>query len=116
MRRMRQIPGELPCGTCMAFLTRPDDILSAQMRTRIGNGKNVMGTVTVIALRGFCISELRHFAMIGIEIRFRNRLMTATALLHDLQFETGLIGSSDRVGRVAIITYRQWFVRLSQER
>ena len=53
--------------------------------------------------------------MISIEIRFRNRLMTATALLHDLQFETGLIGSSDRVGRVAIITYRQWFVRFSHE-
>ena len=75
-----------------------------------------MRTVTVIALRRFGVSELRYLTVIGIEVRFRNSLMTATALLHDLQFETGLIGSSDRVCRVTVIADRQWFVGLAHER
>ena len=115
MGRMGQISGELTCGTCMAFLTCSDDILSTQMTTRIGNGQDIMGTVTVIALCRFRVSELRHLAVIGIEIRFRNRFMTTTALLHDLQFEAGLVCPSDRVSRVTIIAHRQWFVRLSDK-
>lgn len=112
MRRMSQIPGEFPRRPGMALLTGPNDIFSTQMRTRVCNRQNVMSTVTVIALRGLRVSELRHFAVIGIEIRFRDRFMTTTALLHDLQFETGFIRPTDGVRRVTIVAYRQWLVRL----
>ena len=99
----------------MAFLTRRDDILSTEMRLRICDGQYIMGTVTVVTLRRFRVSELRHFAVIRIEIRFRNRLVTTTALLHDLQFEPVLISSPDRVRRVAIIAHRKLFVCLSHK-
>ena len=116
MGRMGQVSSELACGASMALLASRHDILSAQMRLRIGNGQNIMGTMAVIALCRFGVSKLRHFAMVGIEIRFCNRLMTATALLHDFQFETGLISPSNCVCRVTIVAYGQWFVRLSHER
>ena len=115
MRCMCQIPGELSGGTCMALLTRRYDVLPTQMRMRIGNGQDIMGTVTVITLRRFRVSKLRHLSMIGVEIRFCNRLMTPTALLHDLQFESRLISPPDCVRRVAIVAYRQWLVRFSDE-
>jgi hypothetical protein len=42
--------------------------------------------------------------------------MTATALLHNLQFEPGLIGSSDGMCRVTVIADWQWFVGLAYKR
>jgi len=116
MRRMRQIPGKLSRGTRVTFLTCTNDILPTQMRARIRNGQYIMGTVTVIAFRRFRVSKLRHLAMIRIEIRFRNRLMTTTTLLHDLQFETGLVCTPDGVCGVTVIAHRQWLVRLIDKR
>ena len=116
MRRVSQVPGKLARSTRMAFLTSRDDVLSTQMRLRIGDGQYIVGTMTIIALCRLRISKLGHLSVIGIEICLRNRLMTATTLLHDLQFETGFVGPSNRVCCMAIIAYGQWSVRLSHER
>jgi len=116
VRRMRQIARELSRRARMTLLTGRDDILSAQMRLRVGNRQDIVRAVTVITFCRLCIPELGHFAMVGVEIRFCDRLMAAATLLHDLQLETGLISSTNRVSGVTIVAHRQRFVGLTNQR
>jgi len=50
---------------------------------------------------------LRHFAVIGIEIGLRNRLVAATALVHDRELEPFLVGAADRMGAMTVVAHRQ---------
>ena len=66
--------------------------------------------MTVIALCGLRVSQPRHLAVVSIKIRFCDRFVTSTALVHNLQFESGLISPADRMCRVAIGADRQLLI------
>ena len=116
MRRMREVASKFSCCTRMALLTCRDDVVMTEMRFRIGNFPNVVRAMTVIALRGFRIAKLRYLSVIGVEVCFCNRLVTSSALLHDLQLESLFIRASDRMRGMAIVADRQRFVRLPDQR
>ena len=71
-----------------------------------------MCAVAVITLRRFCIAELRHLAMVCVEVRFRDRLVASAALRHDFELESGSVNAPDRVCGMAVTTNRQRLVRL----
>ena len=97
----------------MALLARPDDILTAEVRTRIRNRQNIVSTVTIITLRRFRIAKLRDLAMVRVKVRLGNRFVATAALRHDLQFEARRINPANRVRRMAIAAHRQRLVGLS---
>ena len=66
--------------------------------------------MTIVTFRRFRIPKLRDLAMVGIEVRFGNRLVTLSALRHDFKLESCLIRSTDRVGRMTIATHGQRLV------
>jgi hypothetical protein len=66
--------------------------------------------MTVITLRGLRVAELRNFSVIGVEVRSCDIFMTPAALRHNVKFESLLVGTSNRVGTVAIVADRQLLV------
>lgn len=75
-----------------------------------------MGTVTIVAFCGFRVSELCHFSMVRIEIRFGDLFMASSAFRHNLELEPLHIRTPDGVSRVAVIAHGQFLVRLANKR
>lgn len=111
MGSMREITGEPAGRPWMALLTCVHNICVAQARAWIPYLEDVVSTVAVVTLCRFRISQLRYFAMIGVEVRLCNFLMTSPALLHDLQLETLIVRPPNRMRRVTIVTHWESFVR-----
>jgi len=63
--------------------------------------------MTVVTLGGRHTTQLGNFAVERLEVRLRDLLVTAAALVHDAQPEIGKIGALDAVGGVAIGANRQ---------
>lgn len=97
----------------MTLLARPNDILAAEVRTRIRNSKNIMRSVAIVTLRRLGVAQLGNFAVVCVEVRLGDRFVASTTLHHYLQLKPGRINPADRVGRMAIAAHWQWFVRLS---
>ena len=74
-----------------------------------------MRSVTIVTLRRFCVSELRHFSVIRVEICLRNFFMAAAAFGHDFKLETVGVGAGNGVRGMTIIAYRQFLVRFRYE-
>ena len=99
--------------TFMALLTCPHDIIVAEMRLRIGNGKNIVRAVAIVALGCLCVAQLGDLAVIRIEIRLCNVFVAPSALRHDIQLESGFICTADRVRTMTITADGKWLVGLS---
>ncbi len=111
--RMGQISCKATRRSRMAFLARPDNILTTEVRTRIRNREDIVRAMAIIALCRLGISKLRHLAVISVEVSLRDRFVTAAALSHNFKLKAGRIDPPDRMCRMAIAANRQWFVCLS---
>lgn len=69
-----------------------------------------MGTMTVVALCGFRVAELRDFSVIRVEVGERDVFVAPPALCHDVELETLLVSAPNRVCTVAIIANRKLLV------
>ena len=61
-----------------------------------------MRPVAVVALGCLRIAELGNLAVICIEVRLRDIFVAASAFRHDIQLETRLVGTADRVSAMTI--------------
>ena len=110
MRGMRQVSGELTGRALMAFLARADDVLTAQGRTGVIDGKYLVRTVAVRAFRGFPEPQLDRLPVESLEISFGDIQMAFPANIHDLEFEITLVRPLDGMRRMAIIALRQFIM------
>ena len=70
-----------------------------------------MSTMTIITFGRRLIAQFRNFTVNRLEIGLGYFLVTATALIHNLEFKAGLIGSSDDMRLVTIVTIGEFFFR-----
>lgn len=115
MSGVREVTGESAVCTGVTLLAGFDHIVTVQMRLRIRDRQDVVSAVTVIALGGLCVSELRDFSMVGVEITLGNVFMAAAALVHDLELEAFRVGPPDRMCRVAVAADRERLVGVVDE-
>lgn len=113
MRGMREISGKPTRRSFVALLACLNNVLSAQVRTRIGDRQNIVCTMAVVTFRRFRVPELGDLAMVRIKVRRRDLLVAAAALCHDLELEPFRVGALDGMGSMAIVTDRQRLVGLA---
>ena len=82
------------------------------MRLGIGNGTNVVSSVTIITFCSFGVAELRDFSVIGVEVRGGNLLMTLSAFCHDVEFKSCNVRPADGVCGMTIVADGKLLVRL----
>ena len=100
VRGVTEVTGKFTRCPRMTLFTRVDDVVPAQVRCRVGNRKNIMRSMAVIALGCFDIPEPGNFAVIRVKIAFGDFFMTLTALVHDVKLEIRLVRTLNRVGRM----------------
>ena len=71
-----------------------------------------MRAVTIEAFGRGSIAQLGNLSVKRLKIAFGDLGMTPAALVHDIQTKSDLIGASDRMRGMAIITNRQRIIRL----
>ena len=75
-----------------------------------------MGSVAVVALRRQLAAQLRHLAVVRLEVR-RDEILMATSTLHaDLEAEVAVLDSLDLVRGVAVVADGQLRVGLGDRR
>lgn len=110
MGGMSQVAGEFAVGIGMARFTRFNDVVSAQGRGRITDRKNFMRTMAIRAFGCNVGSQLRDFAMIGVEIGLGDLWMAIAALTQYLCAKVGAINPVDLMRFVAAVTRRQFLI------
>ncbi len=71
-----------------------------------------MCSMAIVAFGRFRVTELRNFAVEGLEICVSDLHMTSPALVDDIKLEPFLVGSADCVRGMAIVTHGKWLFRL----
>lgn len=71
-----------------------------------------MRSVAVVTLGRLRIAQLGDFAVVCIEVRLGNVLVTTSAFGHDVQLESGFVGTADRVSTMTITANGERFVGL----
>src|SRR5208337_5181033 len=99
-------------GAGMALAAGLYDIHSAEAGGGVGHGADVVRSVTVVALRGFHVTQLGNLAVVRLEVSLGDGLMTTTALVHDVEAEVREVGPLDGVRGVAVAAHRQGLGRL----
>lgn len=112
---MRQIAGKPPGSAGVTFLACADNVLVAHVRPRIGDRENIVRPMTVITFGGLRVSQSGDLAVIGVKVRRRDLLVTASALGHDFQLEPGEVGAAYRVRGMTVAADRQLLVRVRDE-
>ena len=107
-----EIAGESTGGAGVALSTGRNYVGATQMRTWVADCSDIVSSVAVVTLRSFGVTQAGYFAVIRVEICFRDLAVTAAATIHDFEFERLLIGTRDLMCRVAIAANRKRLIRL----
>jgi hypothetical protein len=108
-----KVAGEPPCCTFMTLLAGGHNIFVAEMGLWISNGENIVSAMAIVALGSLRVAQLGDFAVVCIEVRFGNVLVAPPAFRHDVQFESGFVGTADRVRTMTITADGKGLVGLS---
>ena len=121
-RRSRTATGTSPdrgasraSGSRRSAASRPDGTSGRSRRRSGGSGascgfddlQDVVRAVAVVALGGLRVAELRHLAVVRVEVGLGDLLVAAAALGHDRQLEALLVRPADRVRAVAVVARRE---------
>src|SRR5574341_752702 len=96
----------------MALGTSLNYIFSGEVRVRVPDGLNIMGTVTIIAFGSCRVTQFGYLAMKSLKISFGLFLVTSSTLIYNIELKSFQISPSDSMRCMTIVTHWKGFISL----